>query len=93
MNKNPTEYEQKVYYYEHYAFAAIVNLADLGFIWVLYQLGTMQVKERYKTEASAISSTRLTANEEIDEDESDHLNLTLSQRTAATLVSSRLSTV
>ena len=29
----------------------------------------MQVKERYKTEASAISSTRLTANEEIDEDE------------------------
>ena len=91
-NTKPTDYQEKVYYYEHYAFAAIVNLADLGFIWVLYQLGTMQVKERYKTEASAMSSTRLTAKEEIDEDESDHLNLTLSQRTA-TLVSSRLSSV
>ena len=57
-------------------FAASLNLADIGFILVLYNLGTMQVKERYLTEATTTTSTRFTVNELIHEDESDDLNLT-----------------
>jgi len=51
-------------------FYLFVDLTYLGFLLILYKLGTTKIKERIRSEASTRASTRFTVNEELERDDS-----------------------
>lgn len=52
-------------------FVIIVDLTSLGFLLILYNLGTTKMKERERSEASNGASTRFTVNDELERDDSN----------------------
>ena len=49
-------------------FYLFVDLTYLGFLLILYKLGTTKIKERIRSEASTRASTRFTVNDESETD-------------------------
>ena len=51
-------------------FDIFVDFSYLGFLFILYKLGTAKVTETKRSEASTRASTRFTVNEELERDDS-----------------------